>query len=64
MVNLYAISVIGDDYYSRYQEYVYHGTASSAAVASRAALKLAKKDGLVNRQIKSIEFISEKEFGR
>ena len=64
MINLFTVIVNGDDFYFHNQNYVYRGTAGSAEIASRATLRLAKKDGLVNRQVKSVELIGEKEFGK
>lgn len=44
--------------------YSYTGTATTPEIAIRAAKKCAKKDGLVNHTVKSLEHIGEKEFGR
>lgn len=64
MIGLFTVTVNGDSFYSRNQDYTYYGTAGNTGIASRAALRLAKKDGLVNREIKSVALIGEKEFGR
>jgi len=42
----------------------YSGTATTPEIAIRAANKCAKKDGLINRTVKTLECIGEKEFGR
>lgn len=44
--------------------YTYSGTATSSEIAIRAANRCAKKDGLINRTVKVLEHIGEKDFGK
>jgi len=64
MVNLYKVTVTGEDDRFNDRNWDYTGTAGNPDIAGRAAMKQAKKDGLTKRQIVLIELLGEKEFGR